>query len=355
MKGGPATGDCPFGALELHLGRRKSDLAAPVPGDDDPLGAVLSALSRDRPLHVTLVPSQPLLALARALEGEALGRPASQASGSGLQVLVAEPLGAPADYGPERLVVELRRRGEPANARVRRLVAAGVPTVHLVFASEEEEAREPARWQRALAKADAEPAASDGRPPAPLPVSERVPAPAPAPQPEPVAAPVPEPPHVPQPALREGQLALFAAPAHARALEKIAGTLGPLARTSVHHWLAAQLALGQPGEVLSLHFPAADEPALASLQSTLRSATGLAVRARASLDEQAIAPDRAGGAAGCLLFLVSASDPPSLSSALAALRRPAEGGRRALLLCAEDGSPSRALDAIRDAAALLVA
>jgi hypothetical protein len=137
----------------------------------------------------------------------------------------------------------------------------------------------------------------------------------------------------------------------------------------VAHWLAAQLALGGPGDLASVHFcaleSAALQAALPGVQAAVRSATRLATRVRTGLagsgKEAAL---RTGGGEGTLLFLLSDGGGQELGAAPgpAALARRAEeealstaadAGRAALLVRAEDGDSARLLAVLHEAAALL--
>src|SRR5205807_9607852 len=83
-----------------------------------------------------------------------------------------------------------------------------------------------------------------------------------------------------EPALRAGGVAVFCSPQHAAIVSKAAGVLGAQATRSPAHWLAAHLALGEPGDYVALlaYLPPADALAarLRELQGTLRDATRLA-------------------------------------------------------------------------------
>ena len=304
------------------------------------LGALLAGLGVRGAQNVTLLVAPPLLLLARWLETLSMLLP-----GARPRLLVESASEAPSAYGEDRLFVSLRLEGTPPDPRVRRLNAAGLPTLQLAV-SPEELVAEAARWELALAFA----VGATRWPPL---VAEVRTAPAPA----------------LEPALREGPLALYTTPAHAFVLRKVAGTLGPKAAASVPHWLAAQLALGGPGDLLSVHFcaleTAALRAALPAVQAAVRGATRLATRVRtglAGLGEQAA--QRTGGGEGTLLFLLSDGGGQELgpSPGPTALARRAEeealfvhahAGRPALLVRAEDGDAGRLPAAMLEAAALL--
>jgi hypothetical protein len=304
------------------------------------LGALLAGLGVRGAQNVTLLVAPPLLPLARWLETLSMVLPRARP-----RLLVESAPEGPAAYGDDRLFVSLRLEGTPPDPRVRRLNAAGLPTLQLAV-SPEELVAEAARWELSLAFA----AGATRWPPL-------------APEVPTTAGPALE------PALREGPLTLYATASHAFVLRKVAGTLGPKAAASVPHWLAAQLALGGPGDLASLHFSAlqtaALEAALPSVQAAVRGATRLATRVRAGLGGLGKhAAERTGGGEGTLLFLLSDGGGQELGPAPgpAAFSRRAEeealaahagAGRPALLLRAEDGDTGKLLASMLAAAALL--
>jgi len=83
-----------------------------------------------------------------------------------------------------------------------------------------------------------------------------------------------------EPVLRSQGLALFASPAHAQVLRKAAGTLGSAAAASPAGWIAAHLALADPGDYVSLqlYLPPDDEvhANFQAVQGGIRNATRLA-------------------------------------------------------------------------------
>src|SRR6267154_590232 len=83
-----------------------------------------------------------------------------------------------------------------------------------------------------------------------------------------------------EPALRSQGLALFASAAHAQVLRKAAGTLGSAAASSPAGWVAAHLALGEPGDYVGLQAYLSPDDALANdlhgVQGEIRDATRLA-------------------------------------------------------------------------------
>ena len=318
-------------------------LAAP-PEENEALrlGALLAGLAARGAWSVTLVAAPLLMPLARWIEALAALSPAGR-----LQLSVGEPLEGPGAYGTDRLFVELRLLGTASDPRVRRLNAAGLATLQLAV-EPDALVEELVRWELALAFACGAPwlEGSGGI------------------EHEHEQGAAPSDPWLTEPALREGPLAIFCSPLHAHVLRKVAGTLGPKAAASVSHWLAAQVALQEPGELVSLHFTAlptrALREALPGVQAALRDATKLATRAVFGLG--ALSPgagSRAGGAAAGIYFLLSdlgAGDPSA-----AAARREEEralallfaGGRRALVMRAEDGDSSKLVGVLHQAAALL--
>ena len=81
-----------------------------------------------------------------------------------------------------------------------------------------------------------------------------------------------------EPALRTQGLALFASPEHAHILRKAAGTLGQKVAESPAGWIAAHLALGDPGQGVSVqsYLPEAENIKLRSFVGGVRDATRMA-------------------------------------------------------------------------------
>ena len=315
------------------------------------LGALLQGLSARGAWTVTLLAAEPLAPLARWIETLAALAPAGQ-----LQLALGEPLAGPAGYGSDRLFVELRLAGSQSDARLRKLSTAGLPALQLSIAPGAL-VEELVRWELALAFAGGAPwlleqgAAPRGTDAAAKGLPGTGPGAASAARPSEA------------PALREGNLSIECAAAHARALRKVAGTLGPKAAMSVPHWLAAQLALQEPGDFVALHVCAqptqALREALPRVQAAVRDATRLATRA--VFDLGVLGPGalaRAGGAAAGIYFLLSElgegpEDAPARGEEERALALLGAAGRRALLLRSGGGDPAALVMALLQAAALL--
>jgi hypothetical protein len=228
--------------------------------------------------------------------------------------------------------------------RARRLIGAGVPVVQFELPSIEAVAGELMRWQQVfleLGKAEEErpKGDEDGL----LPADHEA-------------------------ALRDGPLAIYAAaPSHAYILRKVAGTLGKKAETSLPAWIAAQAAMGDSGEYVSLHWlglPTREaREALAELQRTMSGPNQLAVRVSFSLPELDGVHPLAGASPRGLFFILSDGGGSELAgsrrAALGAEERTlallANAGRRAILLRAEDGDASKLIAALKAAGQLLTA
>ena len=320
-------------------------LAAP-PEENEALrlGALLSGLAARGAWNVTLSVAPSLAPLGLWIETLAALSPAGR-----LQVAAGEPLADPAAYGSDRLFVELRDLGSASDPRVRRLNAAGLPTLLLAVPAEGW-VEELVRWELALAFACGAPWLEERGPGSAGDFEHEH---------EHEGAE----PWLAEPALREGPLAITCEPAHAHVLRKVAGTLGPKAATSVPHWLAAQLALQEPGDLASLHFTALPtrslREALPGLQRALRDATRLASRAVFGLGTLGAGATTCAGGAAAGLYLLLSDVGPEVAGAGArrdeeqALSRLVAEGRRALLLRAEDGDSGKLVAALHQAASLL--
>jgi hypothetical protein len=171
-----------------------------------------------------------------------------------------------------------------------------------------------------------------------------------------------------EPSLRAQGLALFASPEHAQVLRKAAGTLGAPASTSPAGWIAAHLALGDPGDYVALmaYLPPSDEleNQFNQLQAEVRDATklactfGLGPRYLHSTGQL----HKGGPATGIFLQITSDGGEelpiPGESHGFRALfAAQARGdlevlqarGRRVLRVHVEDGKPDAALAALREA------
>jgi len=120
------------------------------------LGAVLGVLAKAGRDKVTIIASDPIADIGAWLEqllAESTGK-----QGKGLIPVDAEPLGAPRDYGEDRLFVFLRLAGHDDPARdeaVRELEEAGAPVVRIAMANRESLVQEFVRWEIAVAVAGA--------------------------------------------------------------------------------------------------------------------------------------------------------------------------------------------------------
>jgi hypothetical protein len=227
--------------------------------------------------------------------------------------------------------------------RARRLIGAGVPVVQFELPSRDALAGELARWQWVflLAPGRARPTRLHDDEDGLLPADHEA-------------------------ALRDGPLAIYAAaPNHAYILRKVAGTLGKKAETSLPAWIAAQAAMGDSGEYVSLHWlglPTREaRDALAELQRTMSGPNQLAVRVSFSLPEFDGVHPLAGASPRGLFFILSDGGGAELAgsrrAALGAEERAlallANAGRRAILLRAEDGDASKLIAALKAAGQLL--
>jgi transaldolase/glucose-6-phosphate isomerase len=240
------------------------------------LGALaggLASLPENKADKLTLLLSPslaPFGAWVEQLVAESTGK-----SGRGVIPVDGEQPGDAKSYGDDRLFVSLALAGEPADGkdgRVRKLVSAGHPVLRWEVPSKEALAGELVRFEVATAIMGAmlevdpfdEPdvAASKARTKELLDAAKD-------------GKLAPE-----EPALRGGGLALFTSTAHANVLRKAAGTLGAAAAAKPSHWVAAHLALAEPGDYLALlaFLPPTDAlgATLRTLQARLRDATRLA-------------------------------------------------------------------------------
>ena len=313
------------------------------PGNPISLAALLDGLaSRGAPLAQVSGPKQ-LAPFFAWLASEAALRP----DGPKFTVIAGEELREPERYPADRWLTNYRlaaampeSEGSDLAHRERRLIGAGVPLVSVELPSRDALISECMRWTMAL-ELDGKRHLKHGEEDGPLPAD-------------------------PEAALRDGPLAIYTGSAtHAYVLRKVAGTLGKTAETSVPAWLAAQAAMGDHGDYVSLHWlglPTHEaRETLSDLQRTLSGPNQLAVRTSFSLPEFDGGHPLAGASSRGLFFILSDGGGAELfgsrRAALGAEERTlallADAGRRAILLRAEDGDASKLASALRGAGALL--
>ena len=156
-------------------------------------------------------------------------------------------------------------------------------------------------------------------------------------------SPMPAEPGAPMPAepsLRSKGLALFAESVHAQILRRAAGTLGAVAAASAPGWIAAHLALADPGDHVVLACWLPEDTPLGDLQREVRNTTSLACT---SMFEQVRArPD------ATVLLLSKDGDEAGVR---AAYERVPPG--RVLRIHTEDGDPARIVEALHEAVKML--
>jgi len=234
------------------------------------LGAIAGGCARAKCDKLTLLLSprlRPFGGWVEQLVAESTGK-----SGRGILPVDGEPPGAPEVYGNDRLFVALWLAGEraPEHERaVQALAEAGHPVIRWEVPGEYALAGEFLRWEIATAAMGAvleidpfdEPNVAESKEKTKALLSAGT-----------------LPPQ--EPALRSQGLALFASAEHAQVLRKAAGTLGSAAASSAAGWIAAHLALGEPGDYVGLqvYMPPNDDLAddLHGVQGGIRDATRLA-------------------------------------------------------------------------------
>jgi len=186
--------------------------------------------------------------------------------GRGIIPVDGEAHGKPDAYGTDRCFVSLSLASEAHDMSY--LAEAGHPLLQWKLASPTDIAGEFLRWEIATAVMGAvleidpfdEPNVSESKEKTRELLSAALPA--------------------QEPALRSQGLALFASPEHAQVLRKAAGTLGAATAGSPAGWIAAHLALGNPGDyiALQLYLPQTEDVARSfqSTQASIRDATRLA-------------------------------------------------------------------------------
>jgi len=201
------------------------------------LGAVAAALAKGGADKLTLLLSKNLAPFGGWLEqliAESTGK-----SGRGIIPVHGEPNGKKDAYGADRLFVSLSLASEPHDMSY--LAEAGHPIFQWKLSTPAELAGEFLRWEIATAAAGAaleidpfdEPNVAEAKEKTRSLLAQGKLPPA-------------------EPALRSQGLALFASKEHAQILRKAAGTLGGQSAASAAGWIAAHLALGDPGDYVAL-------------------------------------------------------------------------------------------------------
>ena len=229
------------------------------------LGAIAGGLARKGADKLTFVFSRSLAPLGAWLEqlvAESTGK-----QDRGIVPVDGEPPGKTDEYGNDRLFVSLALASESHDMSY--LAEAGHPLLQWKLSAPGEIAGEFLRWEIATAVMGAvleidpfdEPNVSESKEKTKALLSAGT-----------------LPPQ--EPALRSQGLALFASAGHAQVLRKAAGTLGSAAASSAAGWIAAHLALGEPGDYVGLqaYLPPDDDLAndLHGVQGEIRDATRLA-------------------------------------------------------------------------------
>jgi len=335
-----------------RLGRRKKEAQAGLdfarsfaaPGAlDDPalrLGAIAAGLARGGADKLTLLLSPKAALLGPGIE-EIVARSTGK-KGRGVVPIVGEPPGRKEAYGRDRLFVAIALDGE--EYQVPHLAEAGHPMLHWTLPAPLEPAGELARWATAaltMARVlEVDPAAApeiaageerarllreSGAPPA-------------------------------EPSLRAQGLALFAEPVHAQILRRAAGTLGPLASVSPAGWIAAHLALADPGDYVALlgYLLETDlvQGELSSVQGAIRNATKLACTSSFGPGYLRGAGQLHKGGPNTGIFLVLTRDAGDVE-ARADLEELQSRGRRALRIHVEDGDSQKIIETLHAATKLL--
>lgn len=288
-----------------RLGRRKQEARAglelaraqnlAVDADAElRFAAITAGLARGGADKLTLLPSPSLVPLSAWI-----ARRMAQATGAVVPVH-GEPQGRKDSYGHDRLFVSIALESEAHEMTF--LAESGHTVVQWQLASLSGEFL---RWEMigsALTRLLGPPASPANEPAAP----EK------------------------EPALRAQGLAIFAAADHAQILRKAAGTLGPHVAASPAGWIAAHLALADPGDFVALLTH--DEKlrgALSPVQGAIRDATKLACTAlRPGRDDRG-------------LFIQLTTDAQALPE------------RRALRIHSEGGDSQKLVEALYGAVKLL--
>jgi hypothetical protein len=287
--------------VQERLGRRKEEARAGLEAargrTEDftgRLAALIAGLAKGGADKLTILPSAQLEAIAPFVE-KLLDR---------VVVVAGEPVGKKSDYAVDRFFVSTALSSEQHD--VTSLAEAGHPVVQWKVEPGELDA-EYARWRTIKTLLD-----------------ELLPA-----KPPVAATPMPA-----EPALRANGLALFAPPEHAYVLRRSAGMLGAEAAASPASWIAAQLALADPGDhvVLATWLSRPIEE-LSPLQGAIRNVTKLACT-------RSVGHVRS-DARGIFLILTDQDVETALPAG------------RALRVHTEDADPARIVESLRDAVKML--
>jgi transaldolase/glucose-6-phosphate isomerase len=321
------------------------------------LGAIAAALAIKGADKITFLFSKNLAPLGAWLEqliAESTGK-----QGKGIVPVDGEPPANADAYGNDRLFVSLSLQDETHD--MSHLAEAGLPLLQWKLATPAEIAGEFLRWELATAAMGAvleidpfdEPNVAESKDKTKSLLSART---------------LPS----EEPALRSQGLALFASSGHAQVLRKAAGTLGSATAASPAGWIAAHLALADPGNYVALQLYLPQDAQVArtfqELQGVVRDATKLACTVGFGPRFLHSTGQLHKGGPNTGLFLQITSDggedlaipgvPYSFGTLFAAQARGdlevlQAHGRRALRVHVEDGDPGKAAAAVRDAMKLL--
>src|SRR5919204_641895 len=321
------------------------------------IGAIAAGLAKNGADKLTFLFSKNLAPLGAWLEqliAESTGK-----QGRGIVPVDGEPPGKADAYGNDRLFVSLSLQSEPHD--MSHLAEAGQPLLQWKLSTPAEIAGEFLRWEIATAVMGAvleidpfdEPNVAESKDKTKSLLS---------------AGTLP----AQEPALRSQGLALFAAAEHAQVLRKAAGTLGSATGASPAGWIAAHLALADPGDYVSLQLYLPQEGEVAQsfqgVQGAIRNATKLACTVGFGPRFLHSTGQLHKGGPNEGLFLQITSDggedlpipgvPYSFGALFAAQARGdlevlQAHGRRALRVHLEDGDAGKALAALNEAVKLL--
>ena len=321
------------------------------------IGAIAAGLAKKGADKLTFLFSKNLAPLGGWLEqlvAESTGK-----QGRGIVPVDGEPPGTKDAYGNDRLFVSLSLASEAHD--MSHLAEAGHPLLQWKLATPAEIAGEFLRWEIATAAMGAvleidpfdEPNVAESKDKTKSLLSGGT-----LPPQEPV--------------LRSQGLALFASADHAQVLRKAAGTLGSAAAASPAGWIAAHLALAEPGHyvALQLYLPPEGEvrQSFQEVQGAIRDSTKLACTVGFGPRFLHSTGQLHKGGPNTGLFLQITSDggedlpipgtPYSFGTLFAAQARGdlevlQAHGRRALRVHVEDGDAGKVVAALREAVGLL--